>query len=444
MNRVLVVVASLLVAAVASRPASSQEDLLPFPSWPSQILELPSFASAPQLRHSDRNERLSGGPLAYHLVALHGYRVQAYSETSVLAISTAMGNVGGIDCGLREVWSLSVVGDGVLPDGPARDIGLIVVGPDSSGRSRARYAPWSADTSPSDLVFRDLLVPEKAGEHYVLAEVVWGTTFVVEITTGEIRKLIDTDGDGLPDAASSEPPIVLAHSPDLNGVRGFVPAPDGSVILKCSGTCWDEGEFVVIQTPSGAFGYSGTPLKLSRSVKPSIAGHQLVEGACMIRARYTCGASIEVKDVHTGNVIGTGVVHDGHSFCNIPLDPPLELGQSIRLVADDVETEDFVVRVPRSMHVYPGCPHEVVESTSVLLRGFNFPTSSKKLRVEAQWEASGALAILSHEIIGRSTVMVTLPALPKGRLSSTLVLKLSTTDGAPPVYKRMVVTKPYG
>ncbi len=212
----------LLVALVMAAPLAAQTPVGPYPAWADP--SLPNIYGGdkthPALTALDPLWAASIASLMPKTLTTgvsHWY--QWHPRHGELAIESSGQGIGSVATGLQYVLHLTLAD---LPNGQGGEIpGLMVTGIRPDGRSSIRFAPFDPSTDPdSAIVFADLLPPAPPGEIYVCAGIVEGWLYVFEAASKEIRRFVDTNNDGKPDAPD---PAALPVS--VEGMHEVLPMP---------------------------------------------------------------------------------------------------------------------------------------------------------------------------------------------------------------------------
>ncbi len=407
----------------------------PLPAWYANLLSFPAASSAPELAQIDRG-MLGGGPISTGDVLIHGYMVWRYAEDGTLA---ALSNSSqcGIDTGLAKVWSLSVarVLTGTLPNQLFDEVGLVVAGLTANGVSRVLFGAWPEGAPASSVTFTPLIADAPPGEYYLFPEVVYGSLWVVEATHGEIRRYVDSDGDGLPDAISSDIPLdIAAHSDEgLWVVRGFYPY-FGRVAVRCMFTDIRRRRVATIRSRNGALEFVREGDASHAGRRPMFVGHLAWTGLQRVRVAYEQGHVISIRDAATGNVLGKGVVAAPYRFAEVILKRPLVRNAVIKLKSETDGRESLPVTVldaPKSLEVFSGFPYYASSGATVILTGTGFGSPTEpRVTVKGDLGAHGNFVALTSSVIDDARLAVSLPPLPPGTtVGQRTVLEITTTAG---------------
>ena len=228
--------ACLLILVTAVGLGAQPPPIGPFPTWadPSLPNEYGGDSAHPAFANLDPAwAGLLASRMPKTLRTGVGHRFQWHPRHGELAIAgngqTEPSEIGSVPTGLQYVLDLTLA---AMPDGQGGEAsGLLLTGIRPDGRSSVRFAPYDPATDPdSAIVFADVLPPALPGEIYSAAGIVDGLLYVFEAASKEIRRFVDTNNDGAPDAPdASALPVSVANVFAVmpTPVYGFMTGPFG-------------------------------------------------------------------------------------------------------------------------------------------------------------------------------------------------------------------------
>ncbi len=407
----------------------------PLPAWYPGLLSYPVVTPSPALAQVDQG-MFGSGLSTTGDVFIHDHIVWRYAEDGTLA---ALSNTSqcGIDTGLANVWSLSVarVLTGTPPNQLFDEVGLVVAGVTAAGISRVLFGAWPEGTPASSVTFTPLIADAPPGEYYLFPEVAYGELWVVEATHGEIRRYVDSDGNGLPDAISSDIPLDIAAHKDekLWNIAGFFPY-FGRMAVRCRYTDIRSRKVATVRSRNGALEFVREGAASSVQRRPMFAGHLAWTGLQRVRVAYERGHVISVRDAVTDKVLGKGVVAAPLKFAEVILERPLPRNAVIKLRSETDGRESPAITVldaPKSMKVFAGFPYYASSGATVILTGTGFGSPTQpRVTVKGDLGANGNFVALSSSVIDDTRLAVSLPALPPGTtVGQRTVLEITTSAG---------------